>query len=96
MELFYERFLILLTKDMKIFYVTIDDADNNLKENSILEKYADCSIKNYFFICQSGMNLFDFIKIEFLEERLFFEYLKTIELQNTELSNIIIPFENPN
>lgn len=64
-QLIYDQFLVFLTGEMQIFYMTIEEANENIQTNSILGKYSDCTIKKEYFVCLRDKDLYDIIKIDF-------------------------------
>lgn len=89
-QLVYDQFLVFLTRELRIFYMTIEESNEDVQKNSILEKYTDCTIKREYFVCSKGGDFYDIIKIDFQEKKLNFETLKTVELKNTVIKNIIL------
>lgn len=64
-ELLYGKFLLLITKEMGLFYVTIDEENKEFKSNEIIKSYTECSVKHKYFVCRVEGDEFDLIEIEF-------------------------------
>lgn len=44
-EILFDKFLVMLTKEMNLFYVTLDAENKDLKQNDIINNYPECTIK---------------------------------------------------